>query len=214
MAAIVIAAGVLVHPPRWRHAFWMDARGLTQWRSDAYSRMNEWSHVGWHDIRDVHVFNGRGAGLEVLSSRDDGIGVHDRPARPQTAAFIQAALREAERHPRVERQPHRPLYPVPLLEPFDPAEARQGRGCMERFLLILVSVTAVPVVVLLAVDELGLLVLVPAEFIALALVVGFTGFRLWLKLHDSDLAYAHRGGRSFRRHTRNRLRRLLGIHDA
>lgn len=85
---------------------------------------------------------------------------------------------------------------------------------MERFVRFMIPVTVIPFSLSLVLNGLGLsLASVPREYTALVMVTLFTGFRLWLKLHDSDLAYADRGARSFRRRTRNRLRRLLGIHD-
>lgn len=131
MAAIGIVVGVLTHPVRWRHEFWMDARGVTRWRSDAYPRSNEWSRVAWNNVRDVQVHGrGKSMGLSVLSGDGfwgDSIGLRDRRGRPETAAFIQAVVREGERHPRVPLKEYRPLYPVPLLMPYDPAAPREGR---------------------------------------------------------------------------------------
>jgi hypothetical protein len=198
-------AGVLLLPwLRYRHELTIDANGITQWHSDARAHDNEWTRIGWNEIAEWSAWtNERVATFLVVAGDGRAVGLTQRTPGEGTLELIRRLTDEVDRHPRVPRIPDPPPRPVEH-------ESAKKMGCADRMVLLFVSFVVLGLANGYLVAALGLK-LAPVWVMAAAIAVPYLAYRLWMQLDDSDRAYADRGGRTFRRRTRNRLRRLFGL---
>jgi hypothetical protein len=199
-----VLAGVLSLPwLRYRREYVLDANGITQWESDARAHNSEWARVGWDEIAEWSArANERLATFLVVAGDGRAVGLTQRPPGKGTVELIRRLTHEVDRHPRAARLPY------PATRSAGPERPR--RSWVERMVLLLVSFLILGLANGYLIAALGLR-LPPGWVMATAMAVLFLAYRLGMQLDDSDLAYVDRGGRTWRRRTRNRLRRLFGL---
>lgn len=199
----VVAAVLSLPWLRYRHEYVLDAHGITQWQSDARAYENEWTRIGWDEIAEWSAWvNERMATFLVVAGDGRFLGLTQRRPGVGTLELIRRLADEVDRHPRLPKLPYPAAHSA--------AADRPRRSWTERVVLLMLSVVVLGVANGSLLAVLGLK-LAPVSVMVAALAVLYLAYRLWMQLDDSDLAWADRGGRTFRRRTRNRLRRLLGL---
>jgi len=153
------------------------------------------TRIAWTDIAEYHA--GERAGgpyLHVESSRGVRIDLGELPPTHTTRVLIARFVERAERHPRVE---------------LDTRGMREHESLTGRYMLSAVIVAFVGAFLSGGVDAHYDLTSGHYVYGIAAAAALFHGFRFWLTLGDSDVAWADRSASTFRARLRNRLRRLF-----
>lgn len=182
---------------RYRHELTVGPEGISLWRSNPDAPENGWTRIPWTDIAHFHArAEDSRALLNVISGDRRYLHFLETPPRPEALELVRRFQQEAARHPRSELLPADERGGDPIITvrslPYAGITALLVGGSFFRPRWLHVSFAA---------------------YLAMAAASAllFAGVRLWIRLDDSDVAYADRAGRSRAARFRQRLRRWFGI---